>query len=89
MIPTRSGNGSLDALAAHGEFAEPSLSVLEDAVAFGLALGRGRVFADLWDLERFRRCGACFAARAARLAAMNRGQRSLPRMPARPARPGE
>ena len=31
VIPTRSGNGALDALAAHGEFAEPPLSVLEDA----------------------------------------------------------
>jgi archaeosine synthase beta-subunit len=81
VIPTRSGNGSLDALAAHGEFAEPPLSVLEDAVAFGLALGRGRVFADLWDLERFRRCEACFASRAVRLAAMNRSQRPLPRTP--------
>jgi archaeosine synthase beta-subunit len=81
VIPTRSGNGSLDALAAHGEFAELSLSMLEDAVAFGLALRRGRVFADLWDLERFRRCEACFPSRAARLAAMNRRQRPLPRTP--------
>jgi archaeosine synthase beta-subunit len=89
VIPTRSGNGSLDALAAQGEFAEPSLSVLEDAVAYGLALRRGRVFADLWDLERFRRCGACFAVRTARLAAMNRGQRPLPRTPCPACEPGE
>lgn len=81
VIPTRSGNGALDDLAARGEFAEPSLAVLEDAVAFGLALRRGRVFADLWDLERFRRCEACFDLRAARLAAMNRTQRALPPTP--------
>ncbi len=75
VIPTRSGNGSLEALAAAGDFAEPRLSVLEDAVDFGIGLGRGRVFADLWDLGRFRRCGACFETRAARLAESNLRQR--------------
>jgi radical SAM enzyme (TIGR01210 family) len=80
VIPTRAGNGALDALAAAGEFAEPRLSVLEEALAFGLGLGRGRVFADLWDLERFRHCGACFGQRASRLHAMNLGQRVLPRV---------
>lgn len=79
VIPTRSGNGALDALAARNEFAEPSLSALEDAVVFGLGLRRGRVFADLWDLERFRRCHTCFGERAARLAMMNRSQSILPR----------
>ena len=79
VIPTRAGNGALEALAARGEFAEPPLSLLEDAVDFGLALGRGRVFADLWNLARFRRCGACFDARAARLADQNLLQRALPR----------
>jgi len=81
VIPTRSGNGALDDLAASGEFAEPSLSALEDALAFGLGLRRGRVFADLWDLERFRRCEECFAARAARLSEMNRRQSAPPRTP--------
>jgi radical SAM enzyme (TIGR01210 family) len=83
VIPTRSGNGALDDLAARSEFVEPPLSALEDAVAFGLGLRRGRVFADLWDLERFRRCETCFASRALRLAAMNRTQRVLPRKPCR------
>jgi radical SAM enzyme (TIGR01210 family) len=81
VIPTRAGNGALDDLAARGEFAEPSLSALEDAVVFGLGLRRGRVFADLWDLERFRSCRECFAARVARLSEMNRRQRPLPRTP--------
>lgn len=80
VIPSRSGNGALDALAAEGLFAEPRLSVLEDAHDFGLSLRRGRVFADLWDLGRFGRCGACFAARAARLAEVNKAQRVLPRV---------
>ena len=83
VIPTRSGNGALDALAETGEFAEPSLEVLEDAVAFGLDLRRGRVFADLWDLGRFRRCADCFDLRAARLSAMNLRQTVLPKTPCR------
>jgi hypothetical protein len=35
-----------------------------------------RVFADLWDVERFFSC-ECSPARAARLAEMNREQRML------------
>jgi hypothetical protein len=38
-----------------------------------------RVFADLWDIERFFAC-ACSPARAARLAAMNREQRVVDRV---------
>jgi len=79
IIPTRAGNGALDALAADGVFAEPRLSVLEDAHDFGLSLGRGRAFADLWDLERSSRCAACLPARRDRLALANRTQRVLPR----------
>ncbi len=78
LIPTRAGNGALDALALRGDFAPPRLSSLEAALEFGLGLGRGRVFADLWDLERLRRCGDCFPARAARLGRMNLGQAVLP-----------
>lgn len=83
VIPTRSGNGALEALAVDGLFAEPRLEVLEDAHDFGLSLSRGRVFADLWDLARLRRCAACFDARAARLAEANRTQRRLPRVACR------
>jgi len=80
VIPTRGGNGALEALAAEGLFAEPRLCVLEDAHDFGLSLSRGRVFADLWDVERFSRCASCFAARRARLAEANRTQRRPPRV---------
>jgi archaeosine synthase beta-subunit len=71
LIPTRAGNGALDVLAARGNFAPPSLCSLEAALAYGLERNRGRVFADLWDLERFRRCEVCFPARMARLQTMN------------------
>jgi hypothetical protein len=80
LIPTRNGNGALDALAASGNFAEPSLASLESALDFGLGLGRGRAFADLWDLERFARCAACLPARRARLRESNLRQSVLPRI---------
>jgi len=77
LIPTRAGNGALEALAQRGDYAPPSLVSLEAAQEHGLRLHRGRVFADLWDLETFFTC-ACSAARAERLATMNRTQRIPP-----------
>jgi len=77
LIPTRSGNGALEALAAQGEFSLPPLSALEDAIAYGVNLRRGRVFADLWDLKKFSRCSTCFAARVERLDLINKSQ-SIP-----------
>lgn len=71
LIPTRGGNGAMEALAALGEFISPKLSVLEDAAAYGLGLQRGRVFADLWDVKRGRECERCFDARLLRLREMN------------------
>lgn len=71
LIPTRFGNGALEALARQGSFSPPRLSTLEAALAGGLAIGKGRVFADLWDLERFSGCAACFTARRERLGTMN------------------
>ncbi|HEX5324950.1 MAG TPA: hypothetical protein VFW40_14295 [Capsulimonadaceae bacterium] len=73
VIPTRSGNGALEELARSGDFTEPSLRSLETVQEYGLALARGRVFSDLWDIERFFSCD-CSAARASRLAEMNRTQ---------------
>lgn len=80
LIPTRVGNGALEALAGRGEFAQPGLASLESALDFGLQLGRGRVFADLWDLERFGRCADCLPARAARLRETNLRQTVRPRV---------
>jgi radical SAM enzyme (TIGR01210 family) len=73
VIPTRGGNGAMEALAARGDYAPPTLPSLEAAVAYGLGLKRGRVFADLWDIQRFYSC-TCSPARAARLEAINRTQ---------------
>jgi archaeosine synthase beta-subunit len=73
LIPTRGGNGAMEALAVAGQFTPPSLGSLEAAMEYGLGLRRGRVFADLWDAERFYTCD-CSPRRAARLEAMNRTQ---------------
>ena len=80
VIPTRPGSGALDALRARGEFEPPLLSALEAAAAAGLESGRGRVLADLWDLERFSSCEACFPVRLERLSAMNLSQSVLPKV---------
>jgi len=79
IIPTRLGNGAVDALAAHGEFSQPRLSSLEDVLDYGLGLERERVFADLWDLQRFSTCAECFEQRRQRLREMNISQNVLPR----------
>jgi hypothetical protein len=71
LIPTRGGNGAMEALAASGDFSPPDLSLLEDAAAYGLRLRRGRVFTDLWDVKRNRECPRCFDARVQRLKEMN------------------
>lgn len=52
LIPTRAGNGALEWLAARNQFAAPKPETLEAALAHGLGLRRGRVFADTWDLDR-------------------------------------
>ncbi|RME95685.1 MAG: radical SAM protein [Verrucomicrobia bacterium] len=78
IIPTRPGNGALDALAAAGVFSPPTLDQLEAALERALALRAGLVFADVWDLERFSACPVCFPARRRRLEQMNRTQRPQP-----------
>lgn len=80
LIPVRSGNGALDALTAAGDFVPPCLMTLEDAFDGALSLGRGRVFADTWDLGRFSHCPACLDARSVRLHAMNLAQQWMPRV---------
>jgi radical SAM enzyme (TIGR01210 family) len=71
LIPTRPGNGAIEALQVSGEYSLPRLETLEQALACGIELGRGRVFADLWDLRQFSRCPACYSERLARLRQMN------------------
>jgi len=81
LIPTRGGNGALEALAGDGSFRPPRLHDLERSLA--LARGRAgeggrRVFADLWDLDRLAECPHCLEPRRARLRAMNLEQRQQP-----------
>jgi archaeosine synthase beta-subunit len=52
-------------------FEPPRIETLEASQEYGLRLQGGRVFADLWDLEKFAVCGACYAARLNRLREMN------------------
>jgi radical SAM enzyme (TIGR01210 family) len=72
LIPTRGGNGAMEAIGR--EFTPPRLPALETAVEYGLSRGDMRVFADLWNIERFFDC-RCSRDRAERLAIMNREQR--------------
>jgi len=85
VIPTRGGNGAIDALPVEQR---PRLGLRDLEWVLQEALGDGgdrscrpsglplmRVFADLWDVERLFDCH-CSPARAARLAHMNREQRA-------------
>ena len=78
LIPTRAGNGAMEELLASGEFSPPNLATVEAATEYGVALGRGRVFADLWDLRRRSGCAVCHQQRVDRLHRMNLEQRVLP-----------
>jgi archaeosine synthase beta-subunit len=69
LIPTRGGNGAMEALMASGQFEPPSLGTLEAAMEYGLSLKTGRVFADLWGMRE--RCASCHPQRLARLRQMN------------------
>jgi radical SAM enzyme (TIGR01210 family) len=74
IVPTRSGNGALDELRDSGHFEPPTVRGFEEALAHGVALERGRVFADLWDVGRLRVCESCFSERVERLRQINRNQ---------------
>jgi radical SAM enzyme (TIGR01210 family) len=78
VIPVRSGNGIVEELERRGVYARPTLSQLHAVLVHGLELTArargGRVFADLWDIERFYDCARCGDARAAALRRMNLSQ---------------
>jgi radical SAM enzyme (TIGR01210 family) len=80
LVPTRAGNGTLEALAGEDLFRQPDLDDIERSAALGLAhgAGRGRVCVDCWDLDRFASCSACLPARRDRLHQMNLHQQVLP-----------
>jgi hypothetical protein len=79
LVPTRSGNGTLDVLPSD-VFVAPRLEDIERSLEIGLrsARDRGRVFVDLWDLDRFASCAGCLGERSARLHDMNLRQQVLP-----------
>lgn len=78
LIPTRGGNGAMETLAANQQFSPPRLETLEASLSYGLNLKHGRVFADLWDVEKISYCPACLKSRISRLQAMNLSQVNLP-----------
>lgn len=78
LIPTRGGNGAMEELAASGEFSAPRLAVLEEASAHGIAMNKGRVFSDLWNISVTSSCPICYDLRIARLNTMNLQQSLLP-----------
>jgi hypothetical protein len=79
LIPTRGGNGAMESLAQSGEFSPPAVSTVEEAARYGLSLGRGRVFVDLWDMvNRQDMCQHCLADRVTRLQYINLHQRIIP-----------
>lgn len=76
LIPVRGGNGTMEELAADGEWTPPTLADLEAAFDRCLAEvapagGAVVVDADLWDLDRFARCDTCAADRRGRLERLN------------------
>lgn len=80
IIPTRGGNGAMEAL--EPPFVPPTLAALEQVIEYGLTKAGLRVFADLWDLSRLFTC-ACSPARAERLRTMNLTQRIAARVACR------
>ncbi|MEO8724941.1 MAG: hypothetical protein ABI383_02355 [Acidobacteriaceae bacterium] len=79
LIPTRAGNGAMEALTRQGDFALPRIEILEAALEYGISRNRGRVFADLWNADTLaNQCAACHRSRIERLREMNLQQIILP-----------
>lgn len=74
LIPTRLGNGAMEQLLAMGLHSMPTMELLEHGMRYGLGLGRGRIFVDLWDVERLVGSDPAMAERRAALERMNRTQ---------------
>jgi radical SAM enzyme (TIGR01210 family) len=83
LIPVRSGNGTVEALTGSGAFQPPTLAGIERSIQLARTSGRisGRLFVDLWDLDRFVDCPHCQEARRSRLQTMNLEQRVAPPVP--------
>jgi archaeosine synthase beta-subunit len=78
VIPVRGGNGIMELLMQKGEFNLPDIQSLEKVLEYGIALHKGRVFADTWDLGLFSKCEICIDKRTNRLIEMNLTQKVIP-----------
>jgi len=78
VIPTRAGNGIMQQLEADSMFTPPSLRSLEHVTETGLRMNAGRVFADLWDIEKLIACSDCGSERIQRIHEMNLTQQVPP-----------
>jgi archaeosine synthase beta-subunit len=78
VIPTRAGNGAMEELEQLGHFTPPRVDSLEAVLDYGISLKLGRVFADLWDIQRFQSCNLCGPARVKRMLEMNLTQQLAP-----------
>lgn len=74
VIPTRPGNGIMEILQQQNLYAPPQIQSLESVVEAGLRMARGRVLADVWDIEFFSNCSACLPDRRLRLQRFNSEQ---------------
>jgi radical SAM enzyme (TIGR01210 family) len=75
VIPVRAGNGAMELLLEKGVFTPPDIHSLEKVLEYGIGLNRGRVFADVWDLELISNCKICTGSRIDRLIEMNLTQK--------------
>jgi len=75
IIPTRPGNGIMEVLQKEGHYVPPTMDALEKIFERALALQRGRVFVDTWDIGFLSNCPDCFEARKHRLETMNLNQK--------------
>ncbi|WP_234572122.1 radical SAM protein [Rhodohalobacter sp. 614A] len=78
IIPVRDGNGIMEELKKSGDYIPPTLTALETVFERSLQMNNGRVFCDVWDLEKFSDCDVCFEPRKKRLEKMNLSQNVLP-----------
>jgi hypothetical protein len=74
LIATRTGNGIMDELLKRGEYEPPTSDSIEKVHSAAIALNRGRVFFDVWDIDRFFSCDLCRGRRVGRIRRMNRSQ---------------
>ena len=78
VIPVRAGNGVMDILRDRNYFSPPDIRSLEKVIEYGIQLGTGRVFADVWDIGLFSSCSKCIGQRTSRLIEMNLRQKIIP-----------